>query len=67
MQKIKITPILLSEEIYVDHDIADFIIKKIKDVDYEKILFFVDKHLFSKQKKYIEKLVKKVGLVALFL
>lgn len=61
MQKIKITPILLSEEIYVDHDIADFIIKKIKDVDYEKILFFVDKHLFSKQKKYIEKLVKKSG------
>lgn len=59
--KIKIASVPLCEEIYVDHNITNLIVKKIREADYDKILFFVDRHLFSKQRDYIEKLVKKSG------
>ena len=59
--KIKVTPIPLCEEIYIGYDIANLAIKKIKEADYDKILFFVDRCLFRKQKDYIEELVKKSG------
>lgn len=41
MQKIKIEIATnpLCEKIYVDHDIANLIIKKIEEANYDKILF----------------------------
>ncbi len=63
MKKIFVRLPYIREEIYVGNNIIQFLIKKIRNQKYDKLVLIVDKNVVKTNKKIVEKIFKKCGIV----